>query len=150
MTFNELSELLESSSTKSFGQGVSDTEINTASAELGVELLGGYRLFLRRFGWGGIGSIELFGLGGDVPPYLSLTAMARSERVEMSPALPTHLVPLLNDGGGNLYCLDSRVQGEPPVVFWDHTAGEQQEPARVASDFTTWLAERVEREMHLE
>ncbi|HEX5744721.1 MAG TPA: SMI1/KNR4 family protein [Archangium sp.] len=147
MTFNELSELLESNLTKSFGQGVSDAEIDTASAELQVELTGGYRLFLKRFGWGGVGSIELFGLGVDVPPYLSLTEMTRSEREEMSPALPTHLIPLMNDGGGNLYCLDSRGAGEPPVVFWDHTAGEQQEPARVASDFTTWLAERVEREM---
>jgi hypothetical protein len=147
MTFNELSELLEKTPAKSFGQGVSDMEINTASAELGVDLTGGYRLFLKRFGWGGVGSIELFGLGVDVPPYLSLTAMARSEREEVSPALPAHLIPLMNDGGGNLYCLDSRVSGEPPVVFWDHTVGEQQEPARVAADFTTWLAERVEREM---
>lgn len=88
---------------------------------------------------------ELFGLGADVPPYLSLTAMTRSEREEMSPSLPAHLIPLMNDGGGNLYCLDSRGGGEPPVVFWDHTAGARQEPAQVASDFTTWLAERVQQ-----
>jgi hypothetical protein len=146
MTFHELSELLEKNPTKSLGQGVTDLEVDAASAELGVKLTGGYRLFLKRFGWGGVGSIELFGLGADVPPYLSLIAMTRSEREEMSPALPTQLIPLMNDGGGNLYCLDSRVPDEPPVVFWDHTAGEQQEPTRVASNFTTWLAERVERE----
>ncbi|HYO68298.1 MAG TPA: SMI1/KNR4 family protein [Archangium sp.] len=146
MTFNELSELLESNPTKSFGQGVSDAEIDTASAELQVELTGGYRLFLKRFGWGGVGSIDLFGLGVDVPPYLSLTAMTRSEREDMSPALPMHLIPLMNDGGGNLYCLDSLGEREPPVVFWDHTA----EPTRVAADFTTWLAERVERELDME
>ncbi|KFA91022.1 SMI1/KNR4 family protein [Archangium violaceum] len=150
MTFNDLSELLQINPTKSFGQGVSDAEIDTASAELEVDLTGGYRLFLKRFGWGGVGSIELFGLGVDVPPYLSLTAMTRSEREEMSPALPVYLIPLMNDGGGNLYCLDSRGAGEPPVVLWDHTAGEQQEPTRVASDFTMWLAERVEREMEME
>jgi hypothetical protein len=138
--------LLERNPSKSLGDGVSETESNTASAQLGVSLTGGYRLFLQRFGWGGVGSIELFGLGADVPPYLSLTAMTRSEREEMSPALPTQLIPLMNDGGGNLYCLDSRVKGEPPVVFWDHTAGEQQAPVQVASDFTVWLAERVERE----
>jgi hypothetical protein len=146
MTFDELAEMLESNPSKSFGQGVSETEINTASAHLGVPLAGGYRLFLRRFGWGGVGSIELFGLGADVPPYLSLTAMTRSEREEMSPALSAHLIPLMNDGGGNLHCLDSRVAGEPPVVFWDHTAGAQQEPARVASDFIAWLTDRVEHE----
>lgn len=147
MTFNKLAELLERDPTKRFGLGVSDTELNTASAELGAVLTGCYRLFLKRFGWGGVGSIELFGLGVDVPLYLSLTAMTRSEREEMSPALPVHLIPLMNDGGGHLYCLDARVSGEPPVVFWDHTAGE---PAQVASDFTTWLAERIEREQDME
>ena len=146
MTFNELAELMERNPSRSFGQGVGETEINIVSARLGVNLAGGYRLFLQRFGWGGVESIELFGLGADVPPYLSLTAMTRSEREEMSPALPPHLIPLMNDGGGNLYCLDSRVAGEPPVVFWDHTAGEQQEPTRVAPDFITWLTERVEQE----
>jgi hypothetical protein len=150
MTFDALAEMLESNPSKSFGRGASETEINTASAQLGVDLAGGYRLFLRRFGWGGVGSIELFGLGADVPPYLNLTAMTTSERKDMSPALPVHLIPLMNDGGGNLYCLDSRVGGEPPVVFWDHTAGEQQEAAQVAADFIAWLAERVERENELE
>jgi hypothetical protein len=146
MTFHELVELLEKNPTNSFGRGVTEEELNAASAQLGVSLTGSYRLFLQRFGWGGVGSIELFGLGVDAPPYLSLTAMTRSEREEMSPALPRHLIPLMNDGGGNLYCLDSRVAGEPPIVFWDHTAGEQQEPPQVASDFVAWLAERVERE----
>ncbi|MFE8604948.1 SMI1/KNR4 family protein [Archangium violaceum] len=149
MTFNELSELLESNPTKSFGQGVSDAEIDIASVELEVELTGGYRLFLKRFGWGGVGSIEIFGLGVDVPPYLSLLPLTRSEREEMTPALPVHLIPLMNDGGGNLYCLDSRGVREPSVVFWEHTAGEQQEPTRVASDFTMWLAERIEREVDM-
>jgi hypothetical protein len=145
MTFDELAALLERNPSKSLGQGVSELEIDTASAQLGVKLAGGYRLFLRRFGWGGVGSIELFGLGADVPPYLSLTAMTRSEREEMSPALPVHLLPLMNDGGGNLYCLDSRSAGEPPVVFWDHTLGAQQEPMQVAPNFIEWLAERVQR-----
>jgi hypothetical protein len=36
-----------------------------------------------------------------------------------------------------------RSTGEPPVVFWDHTAGERQEPEPVAPDFTSWLAERL-------
>lgn len=147
MTFDELAEMLERTPSKSLGQGVRETELNTASARLGVNLTGGYRLFLQRFGWGGVGSIELFGLGADVPPYLSLTGMTLSEREEMRPALPGHLIPLMNDGGGNLYCLDSRIEGEPPVVFWDHTTGETQEPAQVASDFIAWLTERVEREL---
>jgi hypothetical protein len=150
MTFDELAEMLERSPSKSLGRGVAEADINTASARLGVNLTGSYRLFLQRFGWGGIGSIELFGLGADAPPYLSLTAMTLSEREEASPALPVHLIPLMNDGGGNLYCLDSRMEDQPPVVFWDHTAGEQQEPVPVAPDFLVWLAERVARELENE
>lgn len=146
MTFDELADALDGNPSKSFGQGAGDPEIDEASARLGMSLRGGYRRFLRRFGWGGVGSIELFGLGADVPPYLSLTEVTRSEREEMRPALPVYLIPLMNDGGGNLYCLDSRAEGEPPVVFWDHDAGEQQDPPRVASDFVSWLARRVERE----
>jgi hypothetical protein len=146
MTFDALAERLHRNPANSLGRGVTDAEINIASFELGVELNGGYRLFLKRFGWAGIGSIELFGLGTDVPPYLNLTAMTRSEREDTHTALPTHLVPLMNDGGGNFYCLDTRVPEESPVVFWDHTAGARQEPRVVAADFTHWLTTRVEQE----
>lgn len=146
MTFDELADMLEKSPSKSLGRGASEAELNAASARLGVNLTGSYRLFLQRFGWGGVGSLELFGLGSDVPPYLSLTAMTLSEREQAHPSLPAHLVPLMNDGGGNLYCLDSRRKDQTPVVFWDHTAGEQQEPVPVAPDFLVWLAERVARE----
>ena len=87
MTFNELAASMEKDPTRSLGEGVTDREIDGVSATLGVALAGGYRLFLKRFGWGGVGSIELFGLGRNVPPYLSLTAMTRSEREEASLSL---------------------------------------------------------------
>lgn len=130
---------------KSLGSGASEPTIVAASARLGVNLVGGYRLFLQRFGWGGVGSFELYGLGSDVPPYLDLVSVTESERAEMHPALPPYLVPLMNDGGGNLYCLDSRTESEPPVVFWNHAASAAQELERVAADFLSWMAERVER-----
>jgi hypothetical protein len=145
MTFDELALRLESSSSKTLGRGASEQEIHAASARLGVHLVGGYRRFLQRFGWGGVGPLELFGLGSDVPPYLDLVAMAESERTEMCPALPAYLVPFMNDGGGNLFCLDLRSPGEPPVVFWDHTASAGQEPMSVAPDFISWLAARLDK-----
>ncbi|MFL5348077.1 MAG: SMI1/KNR4 family protein [Hyalangium sp.] len=144
MTFDELAQRLELSSSKNFGRGATEHDLHAASARLGVNLAGGYRRFLQRFGWGGVGSFELFGLGSDAPPYLNLVAVTESERTEMHPALPAHLIPLMNDGGGNLYCLDSRSAGEPVVVFWDHTASAEQAPEPVAPDFVSWLAERVE------
>lgn len=143
MTFEELSEKLGGFTVKRFGQGADDAAVKQASDRLGVPLSGGYRRFLQHFGWGGVEDLELFGLGSDVPPFLNLIAMTESERSEMSPALPPHLIPVMNDGGGNLYCLDSRVADEPPVVFWDHTAGEDQQPEHVAPDFVSWLSEEV-------
>lgn len=144
MTFDELARELEQSPSKTFGRGASQHDLHAAGARLGMRLTGGYRRFLLRFGWGGVGPFELFGLGADVPSYLDLVAVTESERTEMRPALPVYLIPLMNDGGGNLYCLDSRTEGEPAVVFWDHTAGDGQEPAPVAPDFISWLAERME------
>lgn len=143
MTFDQLVQRLESSPSKAFGEGASKHDLHAASARLGVNLVGGYRHFLERFGWGGIGSFELYGLGSDVPPYLDLVAVAKSERTQMRPSLPAHLIPLMNDGGGNLYCLDLSKAGEPPVVFWAHTAGEEQEPEPVAPDFVSWMEERL-------
>lgn len=146
MTFDSLIHTLESFETKSFGRGAPDEEIDAASRRLGVALRGGYRDFLRRFGWGGVGSLELFGLGPDVPAWLDLVSVTESERSEAHPALPRTLVPLLNNGGGNLYCLEASAPGEPPVVYWDHTRGEQQVPEPVAPDFSSWLADRLRRE----
>jgi hypothetical protein len=145
MTFDELAQELESSPSKAFGRGASEHDIRAANAKLGVNISGGYRHFLRRFGWGGVGSFELFGLGPDVPPYLDLVAAAESERKEMHPPLASYLIPLMNDGGGNLYCLDSRRADEPTVVFRDHTASMEQEPELAAPDFVSWLAARIER-----
>jgi hypothetical protein len=146
MTFDALIRTLESFESKSFGRGALDAEIDAASLRLGLGLRGGYRNFLRHFGWGGVGSLELFGLGADVPAWLDLVAVTESERSEMHPALPRTLVPLLNDGGGNLYCLDVGVPGEPPVVYWEHTGGERHVPEPVAPDFVSWLADRLTRE----
>lgn len=145
MTFDELAERLERFTVKRFGQGAEEAEVNEAFARLGVNVRGGYRRFLRRFGWGGVEDIELFGLGPDVPSFLHLVSITESERSEMSPALPAHLVPVMNDGGGNFYCLDARVPDEPPMVFWDHTAGEDQQPEQVAPDFVSWLSDELSR-----
>lgn len=127
------------------GSGVPDEEIARAEQALGVQIRGGYREFLRCFGWAGIGSVELFGLGADVPRYLELVEHTRSERTECHPRLRRNLVPLLNDGFGNHYCIDTDSEGEPPVVFWNHEAGEEQTPKFEANDFVSWLNELMGR-----
>jgi hypothetical protein len=74
--------------------------------------------------------LELFGVGSDVPTYLDLVRMTESERSVARPHIPPSLIPILNDGFGNHYCLDTESlhDGECPVVFWDHEKGAKQDP----------------------
>ena len=85
--------------------------------------------------------MELYGLGDDVPKYLDLKRVTMSERDEMIPRIPPHLVPILNDGSGNHFCLDSKgiAGADCPVVFWDHDSRDDQEPEVIAGGFVQWL-----------
>ena len=71
-------------------------------------------------------SREGFQLALDVSAY-SLISMTRAA------------LPVMNDGGGNLFCIDTSVAGEPIVVFWDHTAGGDQVAEVEAKSFSSWL-----------
>src|SRR3989442_13293893 len=145
MTFDTLSSRLRSFSQQQFGKGASDAEINRAEQSLGAKLPMSYCAFLREFGWGGVEHLEIYGLGSDAPQYLELENVTQRERTAMRPPIPRFLVPIMNDGAGNHYCLDTRhFQGsECPVVFWDHESGLLQEPQRVADNFAEWLANQL-------
>jgi cell wall assembly regulator SMI1 len=138
MIIDELRMVFDESPSRSVGRGATDLEVAAAERQLGIKLNGDFREFLKVYGWGGVLSVELYGLGSDVPSHLDLVRVAESERGEMSPRLPGHLVPIMNDGGGNIYCLDTRVD-EPSVVLWDHEAGEDQEPSVEGFRFGEWL-----------
>lgn len=127
------------------GEGANADQIAAAERELDVKLVGSYRKFLQIFGWLEVDSTEVFGLGADVPKHLDLVAITQSERTEMRPRLRKNLVPVMNDGGGNLLCIDltSGNNEGPPVVFWDHELGPDQEPELYAPTFEEWLAARV-------
>jgi cell wall assembly regulator SMI1 len=129
-----------------FGRGATPQEIVLAEQQLEVEFPRSYMAFLEQFGWASLEGLELYGLGEDVPAYLDLVKVTVSERTEMRPRLPNHLVPLMNDGAGNHYCLEfeSREQGECPVVFWDHNLGESQDPEFVAPNLEAWLSEELD------
>jgi len=136
-SYSELASRLLNFESRCHGTGVSDDEIAVAERLLGRPILGSYREFLRHFGWGGVQHLELFGLGA--PPHLDLVRVTQSERTEMNPALPSHLIPVMNNGGGSLFCLDTTVANDPPIVFWDHEAGVDQVPEVVAKSFSAWL-----------
>jgi hypothetical protein len=139
MKYDDLKKLMAQSSALIVGKGATEIEIQEAQQAIGLLIQGDYRNFLRDFGWGGAGPFELYGLGADVPPFLNLITITHSERTEMSPPLRQDLIPVMNDGGGNLYCLDSASMG-PRVVFWDHEGGSSQVPAVESEDFSSWFA----------
>lgn len=147
MDFSAVESLILSASDRDQGQGASEEQLVAAERELGLKISGGYRKFLKRFGWLGIGPTEVYGLGTGVPKHMDLVNITLSERTEMRPRLRQSLIPLMNDGGGNLFCIDATsVEGESqPVVFWDHDLDVDQTPEQVAPSFEDWLHERLSR-----
>jgi SMI1-KNR4 cell-wall len=147
MSISAMLRCVNSQPDKDVGRGASDQEIADAERELGVRLPQSYRAFLSNFGWAEIRNDILYGVGTDVPQGLTLTRTAYAERHELEPRIPQHLVPIMNDGAGNNYCLDtSRFHGdECPVVFWDHEHwdGPNQSPEEVSPSFDHWLINRI-------
>lgn len=141
MDFTDLKEKLASYGNSLFGSGATAEDIKKAEVILEIKFSNSYREFLIEFGWGGVECIELYGLGADVPDYLNVVKVTLSERNEMEPALQKDLIPLLNDGFGNHYCLDTgrMTDLECPVVFWNHEEASDQDVEIVAPNFSTWL-----------
>jgi cell wall assembly regulator SMI1 len=148
MDYHNLSQQLRQDPAVQTGKGATQAEVAEAERSLGVWLSESYRRFLCEFGWASLYADELYGLGGDVPDHLDLVRATESERTQMRPRLRRQLVPLMSDGAGNHYCLDTSrlLSGRCPVIFWDHEheLAEDQQPLEQADDFVTWMAERLQ------
>jgi cell wall assembly regulator SMI1 len=142
----EILERLRMLEEQQFGKGATLKEVELAEIELGVKFPTDYAAFLKEFGWGGASHWEIYGLGSDVPRNVELVRLTLSERSEMSPRLPERLLPIYNDGFGNLSCLDTAAMkdGRCPVVFWDHDQDEDQFPEIEANSFNDWLAALID------
>lgn len=144
MTFDELERALRTRAAVVVGTGASDLSVAAAERALGLVFPRSLREYLRRFGHLVIGHFELFGLGEGIPPFLDLVKMTQCERTESGCPVPVDLVPLLNDGGGNLYCIGTRGASTGKIYFWDHEAGPGQEPDEWAGSLEEWLGELLD------
>ncbi|WP_146373551.1 SMI1/KNR4 family protein [Symmachiella macrocystis] len=146
MSISEMHSHIDAFPDKQCGAGANDDDIASAETALGIQFPESYRSFLRKVGWGEFSYELLYGLGMDTPDPLGLVRNTLSERHEASPPLPLHFLPVMNDGAGNNYCLDTSrlVSGECPVVFWDHEQGNNQTPDVEAESFDLWLIELLE------
>ncbi len=132
------------------GQGATAEEIADCERELSVRFVGSFAQYLRRYGWLTVGSSELFGLGTNLVSRRCLKDVTLSERAEMRPPLPPHLVTFYNDGFGNQHCLDTSevVDNEHRIVFWNHEAGTGQVPEVISNSFAGWLGMLIAAEQN--
>jgi hypothetical protein len=100
--------------------------------------------FLLKYGWLEVNQYEIYGLGDGVPPCLDLARMTLLERSEPAVPIPNSWICVMNDGGGNLICFDSKPISEndpiAPILLWDHELGVTQPPHVLATSFTEWLS----------
>ncbi len=147
MSIREMVDRIGMLAEKEIGTGASDQDIADTECEIGIRFPASYKAFLRVFGWARIYHDPIYGIGPSCPRPYALVEHVVLERTECEPNIPHQLVPVLNDGAGNHYCLDtSRFHGdECPVVFWDHEHwdGSDQSPEEVSPSFDRWLIDRI-------
>ena len=152
MSISEMIERVEMLAEKETGTGASDQDITDAERKIGVRLPASYKALLKTFGWVRVYYDPIYGVGPSCDRADSLVTNVFSERTECEPNIPHHLVPVMNDGAGNHFCLDtSRFRGdECPVVFWDHEHedGPDQIPETVSPSFDHWLIDRIANSPH--
>ena len=147
MSISKMHEIIRSLGSGNYGRGAGPQEILDAERKMGVVFPRSYKDFLSAFGWARVSFDMLYGLGADVPAPYDLVKNVFCERCDAHPHIPHHLVPIMNDGAGNHYCLDiSRFHdAECPVVFWDHEHddGPNQSPEEVSPSFDGWLTDLI-------
>jgi hypothetical protein len=128
-------------------RGASKDEIDRLAKTSKVKIPAGYRAFLMECGWARIGSDIIYGLGPDATKAESVKENLQWEWVLAEPQMPWPLIPVMNDGAGSHYCLDTgkAKDGTCPVVFWDHEhpRGQFQKPKLVSKSFELWILRLV-------
>ncbi len=149
----DLIERLRSSPAVKCHRGATEEDIREMLLFARVKLPKDYREFLRGVGWVQVGPNTILGLGPDAFKEANVSEVAHWEHVRAFPPMPHALIPVMNDGSGNHFCLDTSKmkEGRCPIVFWehDHEDGELQKPKRIKASFEQWLLGIVKAEEDL-
>jgi len=133
------------------GKGASEGQISFCESELNLRLPPSYRLFLKEFGWGYFGALELIaGLGSDIPQEwergANLLHVVNDER-QGPLRIPKEVIPFCQNGAGDWYALDCcRGDGEEsPVIFIAHeeAAIGKVSTNKCADSFADWVFVRL-------
>ena len=133
-----------------FGSGASEDQIRVCESDLNLRFPPSYRSFLKEYGWGAFGSVEICGLGTDIPKEwergVSLMYVVNDER-QGPLSIPINVIPFCQNGAGDWYALDCRCgeAEESPVVFVAHEeAVTGSFSANKCSDsFAEWIIEKL-------
>ena len=95
----------------------------------------------RSFGQYSGDGFDIYGVKPAPEPLQNIVGITMEERHECFPPMPAHLIPFSDNGGGDSYCFDTSrlVEGECPVVFWDHEDDEDQQPEPCGATFLDWF-----------
>lgn len=143
MGIQDMIRIVEESTIKRGGTGATTDEINTAESRLRVKFPQSYRVFLAKYGYAQFEGEEVFGLGKDSPEHLNLLIQTDEERQRTFPKLDSDMLPIMQDGSGNLVCLDTSqfYDDECPVIFWDIYVAPSERISIVAKSFDEWMVE---------
>lgn len=122
------------------GNGASEEIIQDAENKLGLKFPSDYRDYLMEFGWLEVEHYEFFGVGSGIPKYLDLKLVASEEWGEGG--LYENLLPIWNNGGGDLYCIDLKqsTNDKSIICAFYH---ENRQTEMVATSFENWLTEKL-------
>lgn len=145
--FKRVTERIDAVANKEHGSGATEDQLRATEDSLRLVIPSSYKEFLRRYGWAESSTEHVYGVGGDVPIHLDLVRNTHTERSEAHPLLPPFLLPVMNDGAGNHYCLDTRAPSdqEAPVVLWNHELGADQTLESLYDSFHFWLSDLLDR-----
>jgi hypothetical protein len=114
--------------------------IAEAQLETGVKFPADFVEYLREFGWLSIEHLEFFGLGEQIPKFLNLKVMAAEEWD--SGGLDRNYLPIWNNGGGDLDCIDLQLSTASKSVICS-IYHDTKQVEKVSDDFETWLCEKL-------
>lgn len=122
-----------------------DQELYKAEEELSINLPESYKAFQLDLGDIDGAKLEIYSVKTPQEGMINIIGITQSERTECFPNMPSYLVPFSGNGGGDSYCFDTSkiINGECPIVFWDHTSDPEQEPEVVAVDFLEWIDSEI-------
>lgn len=129
------------------GRGVTTRDIQTAEAELNIKFPSEYAEFLLRYGYGGVGGFEIFGLPAadraEDFPFPHVVELNREMRAE---GLRDCILAFKIAGSGEAYGLDLSDADNPRVVvFWPGDVSESTELEVVSESFGEYLLSEIER-----